>query len=82
MVQKIDRQELQFRILKAIQGAEYRFIEGLNQRLGLPASLSAMGIQKAWLDDVARLSLEDHCTKTNARTPSEADYRAILDEAF
>lgn len=30
MVQKIDRQELQFRFLKAIQGAEYRFIEGLN----------------------------------------------------
>jgi alcohol dehydrogenase class IV len=41
-----------------------------------------MGIERAWLADVARLSMEDHCTKTNARTPSEADYRAILDEAF
>ena len=59
-----------------------RFIEALNQSLGLPASLSAMGIERAWLADVARLSMEDHCTKTNARTPSEADYRAILDEAF
>lgn len=59
-----------------------RFIEGLNQRLGMPPSLSAMGIKREWLADVARLSLEDHCTKTNARTPSEADYRMILDEAF
>lgn len=59
-----------------------RFIEGLNQRLGLPANLSAMGIRREWLDDVARISLEDHCTKTNARTPTAEDYRTILDEAF
>ncbi len=59
-----------------------RFVEELNQRLGMPASLSAMGIRREWLDDVARISMEDHCTKTNARTPTEADYRAILDEAF
>jgi len=30
MVQKIDRQELQIRFLAALQGATYRFIEGLN----------------------------------------------------
>ena len=30
MVQKIDRQELQLRFLEALNGADYRFIEGLN----------------------------------------------------
>lgn len=59
-----------------------RFVEGLNARLGLPASLSAMGVKREWLDRVARLSLDDHCTKTNAVTPDEAAYRAILEAAF
>nr|WP_150286691.1 iron-containing alcohol dehydrogenase [Rhabdaerophilum calidifontis] len=59
-----------------------RFIEGLNARLSLPASLSAMGVKRDWLDRVAELSLEDHCTRTNAVTPSARDYRAILDAAF
>ena len=30
MAQKVDRQELQIRFLQAINGADYRFIEGLN----------------------------------------------------
>ena len=30
MVQKIDRQELQLRFLEAINGSNYRFIDGLN----------------------------------------------------
>lgn len=59
-----------------------RFIEALNRRIGMPASLREMGVKREWLDKVAEVAMEDHCTQTNARTPSAADYRAILEEAF
>jgi 4-hydroxybutyrate dehydrogenase len=59
-----------------------RFIEALNARLGMPASLGAMGVKREWFPRIAELSLEDHCTKTNAKTPGAADYLAILEAAF
>jgi alcohol dehydrogenase class IV len=59
-----------------------RFIEDLNRRIGMPANLREMGVRREWLGKVAEIALEDHCTKTNARTPSARDYRAILEEAF
>lgn len=58
------------------------FIEGLNARIGMPRSLSEMGVKREWFPRVAELSLEDHCTKTTARTPTAADYEAILEAAF
>jgi hypothetical protein len=58
------------------------FILALNARLGLPAGLSAMGVRREWLARVADLAIEDHCTPTNARTPTAADYRDMLDEAM
>jgi len=59
-----------------------RFVEDLNRRIGMPANLREMGVRREWFDKVADIAMEDHCTKTNARTPSSADYRAILEEAF
>ncbi len=59
-----------------------RFIETLNQRIGMPANLREMGVKREWFASVSELALEDHCTKTNARTPDAAAYRAILEEAF
>jgi alcohol dehydrogenase class IV len=59
-----------------------RFIEDLNHRIGMPANLREMGVKREWFEKVAEIAMEDHCTKTNARTPSANDYRAILDEAF
>ncbi len=58
------------------------FIEGLNARIGMPKSLAEMGVKREWFPRVAELSLEDHCTKSNARTPVAADYQAILEAAF
>ena len=58
-----------------------RFIEGLNTRIGMPKTLTQMGVDPACFEDVARLAMEDHCTKTNARPPSIADYLTILREA-
>ena len=58
------------------------FIEGLNSRIGMPTGLGAMGVKREWFPRVAELSIEDHCTKTNAKTPSAADYLGILEAAF
>jgi 4-hydroxybutyrate dehydrogenase len=59
-----------------------RFIEALNARIGMPENLRAMGVKREWFPKVAELAMEDHCTKTNARTPTPADYLAMLDEAY
>ncbi len=59
-----------------------RFIEALNQRLGMPSNLREMGVKREWFSRVAEIAMEDHCTKTNAKTPTPADYLAMLEEAF
>jgi alcohol dehydrogenase class IV len=59
-----------------------RFIEGLNRRIGMPENLRAMGVKREWFPRVAEISMEDHCTKTNAKTPTPADYLAMLEEAW
>jgi 4-hydroxybutyrate dehydrogenase len=59
-----------------------RFVEALNTRIGMPKNLRDMGVKRDWLSRVAEVSLEDHTTKTNAKTPGAADYLAILEEAY
>jgi 4-hydroxybutyrate dehydrogenase len=59
-----------------------RFIEALNTRIGMPKGLGEMGVKREWFAKLAEIAMEDHCTKTNARTPSAADYLGILEEAF
>lgn len=59
-----------------------RFITALNARIGMPKNLRDMGVKREWLAKVAETSLEDHTSKTNAKTPTAADYLAILEEAF
>ena len=58
------------------------FIEGLNQRLGLPAGLGAMGLQRTHLAGIADAALLDHCHLTNPRTATREDYLQMLDSAF
>lgn len=58
------------------------FIEALNRRIGMPENLRAMGVKREWFPKVAEIAMEDHCTKTNARTPTPADYLAMLEEAY
>jgi alcohol dehydrogenase class IV len=57
-------------------------VAGLNHRLGLPASLSAMGVPKAVLPEIAQSALGDHCHATNPRTATRDDYLAILEQAW
>jgi len=54
----------------------------LNADLGLPGGLSGMGVGAAALPAVAAAALKDHCHATNPRLASEAEYLALLQEAF
>jgi hypothetical protein len=53
----------------------------LNQRLGMPAGLTAMGVTEDMLRPVAEDAMKDHCHATNPRLATPDDYVAILRES-
>lgn len=59
-----------------------RFIHDFVAGLGLPTTLSAMGVERSWLPQVAEWAVEDHTTPTNARRANAADYMALLEESM
>lgn len=70
------------RLSGILGGTPDEMIVALNKDLGLPASLSEMGVPEDALPAVAADALLDHCHGTNPRLASEEDYREILKEAF
>src|SRR5690606_34588940 len=58
------------------------FIAALNERLGMPKGLGAMGMRPEWTAEVAANAMEDHATQTNPRKPTVAEYEALLTEAM
>ncbi len=70
------------RLTEILGGAPDEMIAALNKDLGLPATLSAMGVPEDALPGVAAAALLDHCHGTNPRIASEAEYLSILKEAF
>ncbi len=57
-------------------------IRAMNQRLGLPTGLAAMGVQREWFERIIEGALADHCHKTNPRIATAQDYRAMLDASM
>ncbi len=53
-------------------------IKDMNARLGLPAGLAAMGVQRDWFDKIIKGAMADHCHKTNPRIASVEDYEEML----
>ena len=59
-----------------------RFVEGLNDGLGLPRGLGEMGVPSSAIDDLAKAALVDHSTATNPRPVAQDDFRRLLQEAW
>ena len=51
-------------------------------RLAIPARLAEMGVEAAWLPDLAEQAVADHCNATNPRRPGVEDYVALFREAM
>jgi 4-hydroxybutyrate dehydrogenase len=58
------------------------FVEDLNQRLGLPASLAAMGVPVDCLSRMIEGAVLDHSSATNPRPMTAADYAVLFDQAM
>lgn len=52
------------------------------ESLGLPGTLSAMGVPYDALDQVAAAALLDHSTATNPRNTTTTDFRRMLEESW
>jgi alcohol dehydrogenase class IV len=71
------------RVIGLAEGADLAvWAEGFASRLGLPASLSALGVPEHMLDDIAEAATFDHTHPTNARPATARDYRRILAASF
>ncbi len=57
-------------------------IKALNQRLGLPSGLAAMGVTAEMFPKIIEGAMADHCHKTNPRTPTPDDYAALLKQSM
>jgi 4-hydroxybutyrate dehydrogenase len=57
-------------------------LSAMNERLGLPGGLKALGVDESVFDKVVQGALVDHCHKTNPREASADDYRRMLAESL
>ena len=53
-------------------------VRDMNARLGLPAGLAALGVQRDWFNRIVDGALADHCHKTNPRIASRPEYEELL----
>ena len=57
-------------------------IAGLNRRVGIPKSLSEVGVREDQLGMLATEAFEDPCHQSNPRPCTERDLLALYQEAF
>jgi len=57
-------------------------IRAMNERLGLPAGLAALGLSADLFERVIDGAMADHCHKTNPRIATRDDYRDILEASM
>ncbi len=57
-------------------------LTAMNERLGLPAGLSHMGITSALFESIVNGALADHCHATNPRLASADDYIGLLEKSM
>ena len=57
-------------------------IRAMNQRLGLPAGLAALGVDDAMYERIIDGAMADHTHKTNPRLATRDDYARMLEESM
>jgi alcohol dehydrogenase class IV len=57
-------------------------IEAMNQHLGLPSGLSALGVATDLFPKIVERALADHCHRTNPRVASDSDYMQLLTQSL
>lgn len=58
------------------------WVADLVKRLGMPGSLSQMGLSREVLPAIAEAATRDHSSATNPREAKAADYQAMLEASF
>jgi alcohol dehydrogenase class IV len=65
------------------EGADLsEWVAALVARLGMPRSLSAMGVPRDVIPAIAEAAVQDHSSATNPRPATAVDYARILEESF
>ncbi len=58
------------------------FVRNLNERIGIPSRLSAIGVSPSHIDTLADLALADFAHPNNPKPVSRADFKALYEEAL
>lgn len=59
-----------------------QWLGGLKAETGIPANLTAAGVQRDHLETLVELATQDACHSNNPRPVTKEDFRAIFSEAF
>ena len=54
----------------------------LNERLGIPKGLGAMGLAQDTVEKIADGALGDHCHQSTPRQPTKAQYVQLIEESW
>ncbi len=57
-------------------------MQRLTRELGMPTTLSALGLGREHLDGIAEAAVRDHSTATNPRPIGAGDYAALLEQSL
>jgi 4-hydroxybutyrate dehydrogenase len=57
-------------------------VGALNERLGIPKGLGAMGVKQEVVEQIADGALGDHCHQSTPRQPTKAEYVRLIEESW